>query len=219
MDIGRPLPEDVTRDLLDELIEFKSLYETLAKSVVDGFAELDASRRVVRFNAGAETLTGFSSLSVLGRPFDEILARPGGLFESDRRARQPRSVQFSLRDSKDGSVDVRGRIATLHTGDTLDGYIVTFAPIRATEIEQLKNELVSTVSRELKTPLAAIKAYTATLRANPEILEREREEYLTVIEGQADRLARLVDDMLLVSRVEAGQMFAPPRQNFAGLTA
>ncbi len=77
---------------------------------------------------------------------------------------------------------------------------------RIDEIEQLKNELVSTVSHELKTPLAAIKAYTATLRQNPELFAEKREEYLRIIEEQADRLSRLIDDLLLVTRVEAGQL-------------
>lgn len=77
---------------------------------------------------------------------------------------------------------------------------------RIDEIEQLKNELVSTVSHELKTPLAAIKAYTATLRQNPELFAEKREEYLRVIEEQADRLSRLIDDLLLVARVEGGQL-------------
>jgi signal transduction histidine kinase len=77
---------------------------------------------------------------------------------------------------------------------------------RIDEIEQLKNELVSTVSHELKTPLAAIKAYTATLRQNPELFAEKREEYLRIIEEQTDRLARLIDDLLLVTRVEAGQL-------------
>ena len=77
---------------------------------------------------------------------------------------------------------------------------------RIDEIEQLKNELVSTVSHELKTPLAAIKAYTATLRQNPELYAEKREEYLRVVEEQSDRLSRLIDDLLLVTRVEAGQL-------------
>ncbi|HEX5274663.1 MAG TPA: HAMP domain-containing sensor histidine kinase [Candidatus Rubrimentiphilum sp.] len=77
---------------------------------------------------------------------------------------------------------------------------------RIDEIEQLKNELVSTVSHELKTPLAAIKAYTATLRQNPGLFVEKREEYLRIIEEQADRLSRLIDDLLLVTRVEAGQL-------------
>ncbi len=77
---------------------------------------------------------------------------------------------------------------------------------RIDEIEQLKNELVSTVSHELKTPLATIKAYAATLRQNPELYAEKRDEYLKIVEEQADRLSRLIEDLLLVTRVEAGQL-------------
>ncbi|HET9394016.1 MAG TPA: HAMP domain-containing sensor histidine kinase [Candidatus Rubrimentiphilum sp.] len=77
---------------------------------------------------------------------------------------------------------------------------------RIDEIEQLKNELVSTVSHELKTPLATIKAYAATLRQNPELYADKREEYLKIVEEQADRLSRLIEDLLLVTRVEADQL-------------
>lgn len=77
---------------------------------------------------------------------------------------------------------------------------------RIDEIEQLKNELVSTVSHELKTPLATIKAYAATLRQNPELYAERRDEYLKIVEEQADRLSRLIEDLLLVTRVEAGQL-------------
>ena len=88
-----------------------------------------------------------------------------------------------------------------------EGWLIAFSPVRKIdEIEQLKNELVSTVSHELKTPLATIKAYTSTLRQNSQVLETQRDEFLAVVEQQADRLSRLIDDMLLVSRVEAAQM-------------
>jgi signal transduction histidine kinase len=94
----------------------------------------------------------------------------------------------------------------LRRSDDADGWIVTFPKPHVEEIEQLKNELVSTVSHELKTPLASIKAYTATLRQNPALYEAHREEFLGVVEQQADRLSRLVEDMLLVTRVESGHM-------------
>ena len=88
-----------------------------------------------------------------------------------------------------------------------EGWVIVFSETRRVdEIEQLKNELVSTVSHELKTPLSAIKAYTATLRHNPTLYDKRRDEFLGVVEQQADRLARIVDDMLLVTRVETDQL-------------
>jgi two-component system phosphate regulon sensor histidine kinase PhoR len=118
-----------------------------------------------------------------------------------------RASQLVLRDVRGEAVPVCARISAILRNDRPESWIVAFSPKhRVTEIEQLKNELVSTVSHELKTPLAAIKAYTATLRSNPALYEAHREEFLAVVEQQADRLSRLVDDMLLVTRVDSAQL-------------
>ncbi|MGZ3574062.1 MAG: sensor histidine kinase [Vulcanimicrobiaceae bacterium] len=207
MDLGRTLPADVTRDLLDELLSFKFLYESLTRSVGDCVVELDAGRRIVRFNYAAEALTGYSALSLLGRAFDEVVIGDASAIFAASNASDTRTLRFAVRDTQNGTLDVRGRITPLARGHELDGWLVAFGPVRTVrEIEQLKNELVSTVSHELKTPLAAIKAYTATLRQNPALYASKREEFLAIIEQQADRLSRLIEDMLLVTRVGAEQM-------------
>jgi two-component system sensor histidine kinase VicK len=207
VDIGRALPPDVARDLLDELLAFKSLYENLARCVSDCVVELDAAARIVRFNYAAETLTGYSALSLVGRNFSELLEGDVAALLQSARANDRRAQNFTVRDTQAKPIETRGRIVPLTREREADGWIVTFSPVRKVqEIEQLKNELVSTVSHELKTPLAAIKAYTATLRQNPALYDSQREEFLAIIEQQADRLSRLIDDMLLVTRVGAEQM-------------
>lgn len=206
MDIGRTLPADVTRDILDELLSFKGLYERLTRCVDDCVVELDANGRIVRFNYAAEALTGFSALNVMGRPFAEFVEGgwPGA---AAGHASETRSLRLTLRDTEGHSIDVRANVAALTRSREADGWLLAFSPARSLqEIEQLKNELVSTVSHELKTPLSAIKAYAATLRDNPALYDAKRLEFLAIIEQQADRLSRLIDDMLLVTRVEAGQM-------------
>jgi two-component system, OmpR family, phosphate regulon sensor histidine kinase PhoR len=75
--------------------------------------------------------------------------------------------------------------------------------LRYREIEQLKTEIIAAISHELKTPIASIKAYATTLRVNPDAVAAQRDEFLRIIEDEADRLARAVDDLLLASRVEA----------------
>ncbi len=112
-----------------------------------------------------------------------------------------------LRDTLGHPVRVRARSTAMMRDGEPEGWLLSFHTARRVdEIEQLKSELVSTVSHELKTPLSAIKAYTATLRENPALYESRRDEFLAVVEQQADRLSRLVDDMLLVSRVESEQL-------------
>ena len=206
MDSSRTLPADVNRELLDELLAVKALLSAVTQVTGDGVIELDEDQRVVRFSRVAETVLGFSAESVIGNTY-RTLVHETNASEICTREAVPQTHNLVLRDSTGEPVSVTARSMALRRGESVEGWMIAFAPKhRIEEIEQLKNELVSTVSHELKTPLAAIKAYTATLRANPALYETHRDEFLGVVEQQADRLSRLVDDMLLVTRVESGQM-------------
>src|SRR5207248_7255323 len=73
--------------------------------------------------------------------------------------------------------------------------------------EQLKSDFVSTVSHELRTPLAAIYGAALTLqRDDVRLEESQRNGLLDVISSEADRLARIVNDILWASRLDSGQM-------------
>lgn len=206
MDSSRTLPADVNRELLDDLLAAKALFAAVTHIAAEAILQVDERRCIVRFSPAAETILGFSAESMIGARVDTLLdpGNTGSLCMPDDDGRQTALI---LRDSAGKALHVRARCLALKRGTEVDGWLFTFAPkTRIEEIEQLKSELVSTVSHELKTPLAAIKAYTATLRQNPSLYESHREEFLGVVEQQADRLSRLVDDMLLVARVESGQM-------------
>lgn len=208
MDIGRTLPAGLTRDLLAEVLSYKTLYAALCKLVQDAVIELDAGEQIVGWNPAAETLTGHSAQSALGKALADVISDSDAVVLSTvPRDGAPHDLRFSFAGPSGERVAARGYALALKQGDALEGWLITCEASRgADEIEQLKNEFVSTVSHELRTPLAAIKAYSSTLNANPEIEPAQRAEYLQIVEQQADRLARLVDDLLLVTRVEAGHM-------------
>ncbi len=75
---------------------------------------------------------------------------------------------------------------------------------RVREISQMKSDFVSKASHELRTPLAAIRAYIEMLVDGEASDEGSRNEFYRVIQNEADRLQRLVDNMLNISRIEAG---------------
>jgi PAS domain S-box-containing protein len=78
---------------------------------------------------------------------------------------------------------------------------------RDKEIDRAKSALLATVSHELRTPLAAIKGYATTLLAKDvEWDETAQKEFLQTISQQADQLARLVSNLLDMSRLEAGTL-------------
>jgi signal transduction histidine kinase len=73
------------------------------------------------------------------------------------------------------------------------------------ELDRMKTELLSTVSHELRTPLGSIKGYATTLLTHEGKLRRdERREFLEIIDSEADRLRELIENLLEMSRLEAG---------------
>jgi len=79
-------------------------------------------------------------------------------------------------------------------------------------LQKRNAEFVSSVSHEMKTPLAGIKAYVELLADGDAEDEETREEFLGVINGQADRLQRLVDNLLNLARIEAGVVSVSKQQ-------
>lgn len=180
MDRGRTIPTHVdTGSVLFDLI-------------AEGAIVLDDAGRIAGMNRSACRMLGFGLEGIVGEPLTTLL-HPDN--EGDPFAQ---NASLLLRDTLACPVPVQSRFR--------ENLLVFAAATRVDEIEQLKNELVATVSHELKTPLSAIKAYAATLRENPQIYQSHREEFLGVIEGQADRLSRVVDDMLLITRVETSHL-------------
>jgi signal transduction histidine kinase len=73
------------------------------------------------------------------------------------------------------------------------------------ELDRMKTELLGTVSHELRTPLGSIKGYATTLLSYGNKLKRdEQREFLEIIDSEADRLTQLIENLLDMSRLEAG---------------
>jgi len=91
-------------------------------------------------------------------------------------------------------------------GDPPPGVVVVLHDVTdLRRLENLRQEFVANVSHELKTPLAAIKAYAETLRIGAMCDEQHRDRFVQRIEEQADRLHALILDMLRLARMESGK--------------
>jgi len=75
---------------------------------------------------------------------------------------------------------------------------------RDKEISQMKSDFVSQASHELRTPLSAINAYVEMLLDSEASDEASRQEFYQIIKSEADRVTRMIDNMLNISRIEAG---------------
>jgi two-component system phosphate regulon sensor histidine kinase PhoR len=138
-----------------------------------------------------------------------------GLLTDTRRRRSPtqRSGEIELTDADGASrwYSVTARTiaddaeAAERGEDSKQGAVAVLRDVSGQKAIQKRNaEFVSSVSHEMKTPLSGIKAYVELLMDGDAEDEQTREEFLSVINGQADRLQRLIDNMLNLARIEAG---------------
>jgi signal transduction histidine kinase len=88
---------------------------------------------------------------------------------------------------------------------------------RLRELDEMKSDFVAITSHELRTPLSSVRGFVDSLLRRMDDLSREDiQEYLEIIQVQSDRLIRLVEDLLLASRIEAGRLSLLPEVVPAG---
>jgi Na+/proline symporter/nitrogen-specific signal transduction histidine kinase len=77
---------------------------------------------------------------------------------------------------------------------------------RLQELDRLKDDFVTTVTHELRTPLTSIRAFSEILLDNPDLRPEERERYLRIIVEETERLTRLINQVLDLSKLESGRV-------------
>jgi PAS domain S-box-containing protein len=201
-------------DHLRRLVEETSKLQAVVDRSSDGIVVLDGDGVVQLWSPAAQALTGASVLDALGLPLGELLpaATPTGepvdAFEAGRallhRGAPQAVVELVLRRT-DGEERV---VRCAHAGvfddaGRLERDVVLLHDItRERQVERLKADFIATVSHELRTPVTPIKGYADLLRRRGEAMTPERRaECLEVISDRASHLARLVEDLLLASRI------------------
>jgi PAS domain S-box-containing protein len=176
----------------------------IVASIGDAVLVTDSDWNVLWVNPALEKLVGWPSSEIRGRP----AAQTFRLFdERGDRADFRDSGQLSVEDKEGNRVPIQITTAPLldESGGMLGHVVVTRDVSREREIDSLKSNLVSTVSHELRTPLTMIKGFSELLLTKD--LSKERfEKALVEINNSADRLSRLIDDLLSVSRIESGRL-------------
>lgn len=93
-----------------------------------------------------------------------------------------------------------------HKGEVAGVVTILHDLTRERELSELKSDFVSKASHELRTPLSSIRAYVEMLVDGEAQDEETRDEFCRIIQNETERLGRLIDNMLNISRIEAGIM-------------
>lgn len=187
---------------------------TIIENSADGIMILDANCRVEVINRTLSKMTGWPPEKAQGKSGStvlhlenatgpdpcEILQREGTLKEQMYREGdiiRPGAPRLTVGVTYTPIFDSEGQLQYI---------IVNVNDItRFREAEEMKSTFISVISHELKTPVALIKGYAATLRREDVQWDEETiREGLAIIEEEADRLTHLIDNLLDASRIQAG---------------
>ncbi|HEX2088964.1 MAG TPA: ATP-binding protein [Actinomycetota bacterium] len=195
--------------LFSETSEQRTQLEEIIGHTSDGIFVVSPDCVILSWNPAMEQITGFASDEAVGRACEEILGtdcvpRVGAglgelngdgvdarLVTKDRRARW---IRYSTNPILDRDGELKASV------------VVARDVTRELEAEELKADFVATVSHELRTPLTPLKGFLAALlQGTVEDSPQARQEYYRIMLNQANRLERLITDLLEVSRMESGK--------------
>jgi PAS domain S-box-containing protein len=222
--LGAALEND---QLYEEVAKGKAYVENLVDNAADVIVCTDLEDKILTWNRGAEVIFGYGKSEVIGQSLSILLPPERSHELEEMRAK----VQFSgpLRD-----IDVQNRRkdgALLHLSLSIspikdaDDQIIGFLRVakdisdkkrferRLKELDRMKSDFVSNVSHELRTPLTAIKGSVDNMLdgiTGP--LGEKQIRYLERIKTNADRLGRLITDLLDLSKIEAGKIELYPQR-------
>ena len=199
---------------IEELKVAQAQQQSLIATMADGAMLLDNQGRVVLANPTSQRLFRWEARKLVGEPLVNLLPE-SLLMDVGEALQQVLAGEHATRDIRCsfGSPTRTLRIVLVAVTDpsssALKGVTVTLQDLsREVELNAAQSRFISNVSHELRTPLFNIKTYVETLHDLwAQISDEERSEFLATANAETDRLTRLVNDVLDLSRLESGQEF------------
>jgi K+-sensing histidine kinase KdpD len=204
--------------LYTQISQEKQRLDILLDTAADGLLLLTPGQSVERCNVALTHILGISAEEIVGKKHEEII----------RWARPPQGLTLEAAEAggwpltPHAQLYVEGDLAR-NNGQPPLPVGITYAPIQAEDgillniiatvrditrfrqADELKSTFISVVSHELKTPVALIKGYVSTLRRKDARWNKSVvQDSLAVIEEEADRLTRMIENLLDASRLQAG---------------
>lgn len=206
-------------ETIDSLIEDRAKMAATLTAMQEGVMVLAADGAIRLVNAAMEKMIGRKEGDIVGRTHLEAI-RQARLndFITEALARGGSSeTEVALGTRPARIFQVRASALTPGTEHSV-GLVLVFHDItELRHLEQVRKDFVANVSHELRTPLTAIKGYVEALRDDPKIDSPQRQRFLETIETHTDRLNLIITDLLLLSKIESGQI--PLKQEPVDLAA
>lgn len=188
------------RDITDKNTQLKSIMQ----SVSHGILAIDTRGKILLINDLAKKMVeGDSYVTAEGKNIRQFIKNEL-ILESvlhNMSSEHSTIIQKNIKND----IIYKIKIDPVHFEDTdaVIGFIINIENITEyAKLENMRKEFVANVSHELKTPITSIQGFIETLKMTDNLDEDTKNRFLTIIENEATRLTRLIDDILLLSTIE-----------------
>jgi two-component system phosphate regulon sensor histidine kinase PhoR len=178
--------------------------EAILSSMIEGVLAFDGEERLLRLNRAAGRLLGIDPARAEGRTLHELVrnVRLQQLVAEVLAAGETRTDEIVLQSGAGPVLDVQ--VAALRDAheEKVGALIVLHDVSRLERLERVRRDFVANVSHELRTPITSIKGYVETLLDGAMRVPEQLERFLRIVAAQADRLGAIIEDLLVLARIE-----------------
>lgn len=182
---------------INEVIDKQNKMESILKSMESGVIAVDNCNMVISINPCAESLLGIKK-NIVG----ECLLDYVSDYDISNFIQQEEVIGKEIKILHPIERDFKIKKSEMVDGMEGIGKVITFQDITdINRVELMRSQFVANVSHELKTPLTSIKGFAETLKFVKD--DATREKFLDIIDKEAERLSRLINDILVLSNIES----------------
>jgi two-component system phosphate regulon sensor histidine kinase PhoR len=207
-DLARALNETATRlaETIRVLTEERNRSAAILGSMIEGVAVISPQERIIFSNRAFSQILGLEAITIEGRPLLEVVRQSDLLAIIKKALLQQEHVSSEV---VVGTVRPRSFAVTaapVHATGPSGAVLVLHEISELRRLERVRQDFVANVSHEFRTPLTAIQGFAETLLAGALDDPAHRQHFVQIIRDHSARLARLTEDLLKLSRIEAGQL-------------
>ncbi|MGB6167442.1 MAG: histidine kinase dimerization/phospho-acceptor domain-containing protein, partial [Geitlerinemataceae cyanobacterium] len=200
---------------IEELTAEKAKLETLISTIADGALLLDLELNIILVNPTARRIFSWEGKEIVGTnvlhslPASVQIEITRPLYKIARKEREGGEFRIALSEPVGRTIRILVTTVLDLSRENLKGIAMTVQDItREVELNEAKGQFISNISHELRTPLFNIKSFIETLHEyGDDLSEHERREFLETANHETDRLTRLVNDVLDLSRLESCRIY------------
>ncbi|MDP4088164.1 MAG: ATP-binding protein [Bacillota bacterium] len=187
---------DRLQETLKDSIEKQNRLEAILKSMDSGVIAVDRNNRIMMINPSAKKIFGIEK-DIIGKSFIEQIRD----FELESLLHSEEGAYNEIKIFWPTEKVLRIKVADIVNESQLIGTVAVVHDITdIRRLENIRSEFVANVSHELKTPLTSIMGFAETLRDVDD--EENKQKFLDIINNEAERLTRLINDILTLSDLE-----------------